>query len=50
MGQKATQALKAQLQEDNASMAAASNQRGFRSKGDGWGHDDPLEMGWKHDR
>lgn len=48
--QKAMQALKAQLQEDNASMAAVSNQRGFQSKGGGWSHEDPLEMGWKGDR
>jgi len=33
--QKAMQALKAQLQEDNAFVAAVSDQRGFQRKGDG---------------
>lgn len=45
--QKAVQALKARLQKDNSFVAAVLDQKGFQSRGDGWDHDDPLEMGLK---
>lgn len=48
--QKAMQTLKAQLQEDNAFIAAVLDWRGFQRKGvDRRDYDDPSEMGWKGD-